>query len=396
MLGPGVDAAEAPTDSRPAVTDSLPQAEILVVDDEGATRVYVAGLLRQQGYRVAAASTGADALAAAQDRHPDLILLDVMLPDTDGFAICRELRQGASTKRIPIIFLTAKGNEQEIVRGFDSGGVDYIVKPFAVAVLLARVATHTTLSQLSRGLHTALDERSARLQQANRRLRELNVEMATVEERQRRQLAQQLHDTTIQELVLARILLEGESQLEERRGQLVALLAGAIKQLRSLVFELSPPLLRKRGLYQALEWLASEVREQWGLHVVCEQSGDPPALADALSVTLFQGTRELLINTAKHAEATQALLRLSYDGDLLRIVVSDDGRGFEPTWLEHAGVVSGTAQGESAAGGFGLYSLRSRMELLGGCLQLGNGRYRGAEAVLSIRVGAGVDAGVER
>jgi signal transduction histidine kinase len=371
------------------VTDAPSHAEILVVDDDAATRVYVSGVLRQQGYQVVAAASGAEAMAAAESRHPDLILLDVMLPDADGFELCRRLRETAATSRIPVIFLTAKGNDSEVVRGFASGGVDYIVKPFAVTVLLARVATHVTLAQLSRGLHSALHDRGARLQQANVRLRELNVQMATLEERQRRQLAQQLHDTTIQQLVLARILVEANSALEERRAQLQSLLADSVRQLRTLVFELSPPLLHAGGLYSALEWLAERMREQWGLTVVCECDGELPALSDALAVTLFQGARELLINAAKHAEAQRVLLRVECDGDLLRVSIADDGRGFEPRWLDDGPDGAwGRLAGDGGEGGFGLYSLRSRIELLGGCLTLRNGPRRGAEACLSIRVGA--------
>jgi signal transduction histidine kinase len=353
-----------------------------VVDDDETTRVYVSGLLRQRGYRVVLAGNGADAVASAVARRPDLILLDVMLPDADGFDLCRQLRGQAATSRIPVIFLTAKGDEPEIVRGFESGGVDYIVKPFAVTVLLARVATHVTLSRLSRGLHSALDERSARLQQANRRLRELNVQMATLEERQRRQLAQQLHDNTLQQLVLARILVDAREDSDERRGQLQSLLADSIRQLRGLVFELSPPILRTDGLCQALQWLAARMREQWGLVVDCACEDEPAALSDALAVTLFQGVRELLINAAKHAEAQRVLLRLECDGDMLRVSVSDDGRGFDPGWLD------GGLDEAGGDGGFGLYSLRSRIELLGGRLSLCNGRRRGAEACLSIRLAA--------
>jgi two-component system, sensor histidine kinase and response regulator len=366
-------------------------ARILVVDDEETTRLYVSGLLEKEGYAVSTAACGAHALAAAAER-PDLILLDVMLPDADGFALCRELRAEAATRDIPVIFLTAKGDEPEIVRGFESGGVDYIVKPFAVAVLLARVGTHATLSQLSRGLCSALDDRTERLQQANLRLRELNVEMATLDERQRRQLAQQLHDTTIQQLVLTRILLEGEVDLAQRRDQLVDLVAGSIRQLRSLVFELSPPLLRSGGLYPALEWLAGEVREQWGLEVICEREGEMPPLADALVVTLFQGARELLINAAKHAEAQRATLSVRCDGAVLTLCIADDGRGFDPDWLARQAsggdIACAAPPPRSPAGGFGLYSLRSRIELLGGCLTLRNGRARGAEVGLSIRVDA--------
>ncbi len=362
----------------------LPQSEILVVDDDEATAIYLAGLLRREGYGVVTAACGAEALELAQARDPHLILLDVMLPDVDGFSLCRELKSMDATARIPVIFLTAKGGEPEVLRGFEAGGVDYVVKPFAVAVLLARVATQCALSRLSRGLHAALDERGERLQQANRRLRELNIEMATVEERQRRQLAQQLHDTTIQELVLARILLEGATDLDARRQQLLELLIRAVGQLRSLVFELSPPLLRGGGLYPALQWLADEVHNQWGLNVQCEQVGELPDLSDALAVTLFQGTRELLINAAKHADATRALVRVACTDETLSISVSDDGRGFDPHRLDDAAAILMPGAG----GGFGLDSLRSRIELLGGHLQLGNGAGGGAEAVLSIALAA--------
>jgi two-component system NarL family sensor kinase len=299
-----------------------------------------------------------------------------------------------------VIFLTAKGNEQEIVQGFESGGVDYVVKPFAVAVLLARVATHATLSQLSRGLHSALDERSARLEQVNRRLRALNIEMATVEERQRRELAQELHDTTIQQLVLARILLEGGPDLQARRDQLLQLVQDAIRQLRSFVFELSPPLLRAGGLYPALEWLAEEVSAQWGLAVTCERDGELPALADALAVTLFQGARELLINAAKHAEARRATLRLCCDGDALSLCVADDGRGFDTAWLMAYAQSAPDADrlcnwrppGVGADGGFGLLNLRARLELLGGCLRLSNSPQHGAEACIDVRTDEGAAA----
>jgi signal transduction histidine kinase len=266
--------------------------------------------------------------------------------------------------------------------------------------LLARVATHATLSQLSRGLLSALDDHGRRLQQANRRLRELNVEMATLEEGQRRRLAQELHDTAIQDLVLARVLLEGDSDVAQRRMQLIELVARSIRQLRSLVFELSPPLLRNGKLYPSLEWLAEQVHQKWGLAVVCERDGELPTLGDACAVTLFQGTRELLINAAKHAEARVATLTVRCDAELLHICVTDDGRGFDAATLDRLGagatdsgyepgtLAATQLPGQGSGGGFGLYSLRSRIELLGGALMLRNGRPRGAEACLSIGIGA--------
>jgi signal transduction histidine kinase len=153
------------------------------------------------------------------------------------------------------------------------------------------------------------------------------------------------------------------------------------------VFELSPPLLQHGGLRPAIEWLAESIGEQWGLEVDCECAVEPPVLSDAVAVTLFQGVRELLINAAKHAEARRAVLRLDRDGDVLRLVVADDGRGFERQWLE-SDLEAPMCSGDGRKGGTGLYSLRSRIELLGGCLTLRNGPRGGAEACLSIPLDA--------
>ncbi len=356
------------------MNESTDSACILVVDDDAATREFVSGLLRQQGYRVFATASGADMLSAVSVRQPDLILLDVMLPDADGFSLCRRLKQDAGSRDIPVVFLTAMSDGRQMLDGFDAGGVDYIVKPFDVSVLLARVQTHSSLSRLSRGLQRSLDERTEGLAQANRRLRELNIEMALLEERQRRRLAQQLHDTTIQQLVLARIIIEGEDGGFRRKDRLVTLLDDSLRQLRSLVFELSPPILSQAGLHGAAEWLAERLAEQWGLSVDCELQGEPTVLPDAMALTLFQGLRELLINVAKHAEMGHAQVCLRFAPEWVEVLVDDDGRGFPAA----APVV----------GGFGLNSLRSRIELLGGCVEIGAREPRGTRVCLRVPLNA--------
>ncbi|MCF7984585.1 MAG: response regulator [Thiohalocapsa sp.] len=361
------------------MSESTHQARILVVDDDETERLFVSRLLEQKGYEALTAATAGDAVKTASSCCPDLILLDVMLPDADGFSVCARLKSDKVTEDIPVIFLTAKGHGQEIVHGFEAGGVDYVVKPFDVSVLLARVATHTTLARLSRGLQEALDERTVRLEQANRRLRELNVEMASLEERQRRQLAQELHDTTIQQLVLSRIIIESEETVGERSGQVVQLLDESLQQLRTLVFELSPPVLSQSGLAPAVEWLAERLGVQWGLSVAYELIGEPVKLPQVLELTLFQGIRELLINTVKHADARRAWVTLLFDADNIEIVVADDGRGFA-----HVDALLATRDEQPSriaptSGGYGLYSLKSRLELLGGTFDVANRPSGGAE-----------------
>ncbi|RMH38499.1 MAG: response regulator, partial [Deltaproteobacteria bacterium] len=113
---------------------------ILVVDDEPDLVATLAYNLERQGYDVATASTGSAALAAARrDPAPDLVLLDLMLPDLPGTDVCRALRADPRTAHIPIVMLTAKGDEIDRVVGFELGADDYVVKPFSVRELMLRV-----------------------------------------------------------------------------------------------------------------------------------------------------------------------------------------------------------------------------------------------------------------
>ncbi len=112
-------------------------ARILVVDDEENIRFLVGSALRRAGFGVTSAATGREALDLAATARPALVVLDVMLPDLDGFAILDELRRRGDT--VPVLFLTARDATADRVRGLTSGGADYLVKPFAVAELVARV-----------------------------------------------------------------------------------------------------------------------------------------------------------------------------------------------------------------------------------------------------------------
>lgn len=115
----------------------LPGTRLLVVDDEPAILDVLATSLRFLGYEVREAVTGREALAAVREQAPHLMLLDVMLPDVDGFEVVRRLRQGGS--EVPVVFLTARESGQDVVGGLDLGADDYITKPFRLAEVAARV-----------------------------------------------------------------------------------------------------------------------------------------------------------------------------------------------------------------------------------------------------------------
>jgi two-component system alkaline phosphatase synthesis response regulator PhoP len=112
---------------------------ILVVEDEEDILELVRYNLNKDGYRVTGVLTGEEGLKAARFQPPDLIILDLMLPGMDGLTVCRELKQDARTRDLPIIILTAKGEEADIVAGLELGADDYVTKPFSPRVLLARL-----------------------------------------------------------------------------------------------------------------------------------------------------------------------------------------------------------------------------------------------------------------
>ena len=117
-------------------------ASVLVVEDEVSQREIIAYNLRAEGFEVITAETGDAALLAVREAPPDIILLDWMLPGVSGIEIARRLKQRAETRAIPIIMLSARGEEADKVRGLESGADDYVSKPYSVAELVARVKSH--------------------------------------------------------------------------------------------------------------------------------------------------------------------------------------------------------------------------------------------------------------
>jgi len=132
---------------------------VLIVDDQPANIQLLGQMLSDAGYEVMPASSGEQALARAQARQPDLVLLDMMMPGMDGFELCRRLKADPKLLEVPTIFLTAATEREFLVRAFELGAVDYITKPFVAEELLARVRTHVNLKRATEHLRLIVRER---------------------------------------------------------------------------------------------------------------------------------------------------------------------------------------------------------------------------------------------
>jgi eukaryotic-like serine/threonine-protein kinase len=157
-------------------TAALTRADILVVDDTPANLDLLMGMLRAHGYGVRVATGGVRALAAARSCPPDLVMLDVGMPDLDGYAVCERLKADPATEPVPVIFLSAHDEVLDKVRAFRAGGADYVTKPFHFEEVLARIEHQLALQRLQRGM----EEKNRELEQRHRDLVESHQRAAFI------------------------------------------------------------------------------------------------------------------------------------------------------------------------------------------------------------------------
>ncbi|MBJ6799342.1 PAS domain-containing sensor histidine kinase [Geomonas propionica] len=196
-----------------------------------------------------------------------------------------------------------------------------------------------------------------------KKMEALTQELSLTEERERERIAGELHDQVGQHLILVKLKLQWlANELSSGKELAVAeeidkLLSQSIQDIRSLTFQLRPPILANAGLGPAINWLAEELRENYGLNF--EISGDqaPLSLRYEVRSSIFQAVREILLNVVKHSHCTLARISLGSNAGCVRIEISDNGTGFDP---------DEAARKKCRTGGFGLFNLRKKIEYLGG------------------------------
>jgi two-component system phosphate regulon response regulator PhoB len=157
----------------------MAREKILVVEDEEDILELIRYNLAKEGYEVAGVPTGEAALNAARENGPDLILLDIMLPGLDGLEVCRRLKTDSRVRHVPVIMLTAKGEESDIVVGLELGAADYVTKPFSPRVLIARMRAVLRRTAVAAGTEDSLLARGPLVVDADRH--EVRVESRVVD-----------------------------------------------------------------------------------------------------------------------------------------------------------------------------------------------------------------------
>jgi len=323
---------------------------ILTIDDDPVNLQMLAGILNERGHKVRGVTNGPMGLMAARAAPPDVILLDVTMPDMNGYEVCRALKRDDQLQHIPVIFISALDEMLDKVEAFQSGGIDYVTKPFQHEEVVLRVENHLNFYRLH--------------------LR--SQELAKLEERQR--IARDLHDAVTQTLFSASMMAETlllsstDEKISAGLKRIQRLTQGALAEMRTLLIELRPEALEKTNLSDLLQYLAqltmartrSQVETAVDLSIMLEPD---------VKTVFYRVAQEALNNVSKHARADHVIIELRQDQGMVRLHIRDNGQGFDPAQLP--------------TGHFGIGIMQERAQMVNASLTVNSALNEGTDVILT-------------
>jgi two-component system, sensor histidine kinase and response regulator len=353
------------------------KGNILIVDDTPDNLRLLSSTLTEHGYKVRSVINGAMALMGAQAAPPDLIVLDIKMPDMDGYEVCQRLKENQQICDIPVIFVSALDEVFDKVKAFTSGGVDFIQKPFQVEEVLARIENQLIIRRLQLQLQAQnqqLQQTQTNLLQAleqERSLQQRIEEMAAIEERNR--IAREIHDSLGHSLTALNVQLQAVASLlhtdllqaQSFLTQAQRLGSTAMQEVRDSVRTLRTEEYTEQPLAETIAALAEEFRQVTGITPTVHVCLTKP-VSSSVSKTLYRIVQESLTNISKYAQATQVQIHLVTINDdrnspeeqlrqSIYLTVTDNGQGFDL---------------QQYTTGFGLKGMQERVAALDGELHL--------------------------
>jgi signal transduction histidine kinase len=360
---------------------------ILAVDDDRINLRIIGGILRHEGYELAEAASGEQALEVYESFQPNLVLLDVMMPGIDGFTTCRTLKKSYGDKCAPVIFVTAKSEADDVVMGFDAGGVDYLTKPFRPKEVVARIRTHLSNQQLVEQQKHLVAQLSKANADKDRFLgmcaHDLRNPLSSI-----RGLAELLDENAI-------------GDLTPEQHEIVQTIHGASQSMLQLVNELLDVATIEAG-HLKLEKLPTSVMEivERSVHLsnieaakkntrieIVNNQGDP--MVDVDRNKMRQVVDNLISNAVKYSPRGSIITVLVHaDAEFAGFAVRDSGPGIPESerhkLFKDYGRLSAQPTGGEKSTGLGLAICRKIVEAHNGTIGVENIPGRGAEFVVSL------------
>ncbi|MFQ4145858.1 response regulator [Chlorogloeopsis sp. ULAP02] len=361
----------------------LSKGNILIVDDKLETLNLLVSLLSENGYGVLPALSGKMVFKSIQSNIPDLILLDIMMPEMDGYEVCQKLKAAEQTKEIPIIFISDFNEDFDKAKAFSVGGVDYITKPFEPSELLARIENQLRLSRLSKQMREQnkqllkeIEERK-RVEEILHQHQEL-LQTVVLEERTR--MAREIHDTLAQTFTgilvhsgaASRLMMHNSQTAQVHIIQVRDLARCGLVETRRSVEALRPQLLAQSDLCSALKHITKQMVSDLDHPAVCKVTGMAYPLPSDVESNLLRIAQEALTNAIKHANADKIQIDVMYKKALFVLRIKDNGQGFEINDI-------------SFEQGFGILGMKERAKQIGAQLTIQSLPGKGTQVMVSVK-----------
>jgi len=381
--------------------------KILIVDDEEPNREILTSLVRALGYETETAINGVEAIMKMKFFTPDLVLLDIMMPDMDGYEVCDHLKSDPETANIPVVIVTALSDRSSKLKGLQVGANDFLTKPIDQSELTIRVRNLLKIKEYedfifrhNQLLEDEVKKRTCELQEAMfrlisdiaekkmleeqlekaRALEEENLKffsrrLIEVQEEERRAIARELHDEIGQSLTALKLSVEiiadslpsehadNIRPIEESLGELLSI-------VRNISLDLRPAMLDELGLVKTLLWYFERYTSQTGISVDFIQTGADRRFNQQSEIALYRITQEAMTNVARYAEIMRVLVEFIIEQERVTVRIKDEGRGFD---VENA-VNSGS----------GLSIMRERAIISKGTFSLSSAPGKGTEITVEI------------
>lgn len=378
--------------------------KVLVVDDIQSNIEFVTDVLELENFDISGANSGEEALKLTNEILPDLVLLDISMPVMNGYEVCKRIKENPETSEIPIIFLTARVQKEDIIKGFELGAVDYIIKPFNFNELISRVKTHLDLKEKTeqlRNVNTQLEikveERTQELRLANEQLKKAMDELAKLDKAKTEFVLHINHElrTPLNGILGYVDLLEDYITQEPYFSHLrsidhltnrlvkVAELSLLFTELNTKEHQLD---LRKVDFNEAiLESLDCKELSQKSMEVELENPYDE--LFIKAEPKLLLTCLNIVIDNAVKYSPKNSVIRISAlrENGFIEYIISDSGPGFSEKSLENVfNFLSADNLDHHTHGfGVGLATARIILELIGGKIEIENKLPTGASVKLS-------------